>query len=155
MWSFVEFLPGTRNVAPLTEHEVRRAAATFLAFDQDVPFRHEAGQPTSFRVIPATEEHEEYGEIVFGEDLYPGPNVANPNASLTMRAAVAHEIAHFYRWRDKRALAGDALTHLDEAFTSLDAAQAFAAKLSPNEVQGLIADAMERLRLHQQQLGEG
>jgi hypothetical protein len=150
----VEFLPGTRNVAPLSQQEITRATSTFLGLDPEVPFRYEAGQATSFRVVAAHADQEEYAEIVFSDDLYPGQNIANPNASLSMRAAVAHEIAHFYRWRDKRELDGSDLKHLDEGLTSLDAAQAFAARLSTNEVQQLIADAMERLRLHIQQLAE-
>ena len=71
-----------------------------------------------------------------------------------MRAAVAHEIAHFYRWRDKRELESGPLTHLDEALTSLEAALAFGNKLSDLEKQQLISDATERLRLHLQQLNE-
>jgi hypothetical protein len=150
----VEFLPGTRNLAPLTQQEINRATSTFLGLDSDVPFRYEAGQATRFRIVAAQGGEEEYAEIVFSDDLYPGHNIANPNASLSMRAAVAHEIAHYYRWRDKRELDGADMQHLDEALTSLDAAQAFAGELSDNELQQLIADAMERLRLHIQQLGE-
>lgn len=150
----IEFLPGTRNVAPLNQQEINRATSTFLGLDPEVPFRYEAGQATRFRVVPAHDGEDEYAEIVFSDDLYPGQNVANPNASLSMRAAVAHEIAHFYRWRDKRELNGAQLDHLDEALTSLDAAQAFAGELSDSELQQLIADAMERLRLHIQQLAQ-
>src|SRR5437899_4677810 len=130
----VEFLPGTRNFAPLTQQEINRATSTFLGLDPEVPFRYEPAQATRFRVVEAHDGQEEYAEIVFSDDLYPGRNIANPNASLSMRAAVAHEIAHFYRWRDKRELDGAGLGYLDEALTSLDAAQAFAGELTDNEL---------------------
>jgi len=70
---------------------------------------------------------------------------------LGLSAAAAHELTHLYRWRDKQALEEDALEHLDEAFTSLQAIANFA-ELKPVEVRQLAADAMQRLRLYLEQL---
>ena len=63
-----------------------------------------------------------------------------------MRAAVAHELSHFHRWRDKTELNGEHLTEIDEALTSLDAVQRYQAHLNENEVRQLVADAMQRLQ---------
>jgi hypothetical protein len=119
-----------------------------MGLDKNVNFRYEAAATTRFRVNAAQDGDDEYGEIVFSDDLYQGRNIANANSALSMPAAAAHELSHYYRWRDKRELDGAELRHLDEALTSLEAAQVFAASLTPTEVLQLIADAAERLRLH-------
>lgn len=137
-----------RNQAPLSRGEIDRATATFLAFDDKVSARYEAGARTRFVVVPEQDGEPEYGEVVFSEDLYPGNNIAHANAALSMRAAAAHELSHFYRWLDKRELDGAAKRNLDEALTSLEAAQRFAKKLTETEILELVADAAERLRLH-------
>ena len=134
----------------MSEAEIRRASTTFLGLDKTVNVRYEAGSTTRFRVVADEQTGEEYGEVVFSEDLFPGRNLTNPNSTLSMPAAAAHELTHHYRWRDKRELDGAALRHLDEAMTSLEAAQMFSKQLTDIEVLQLIGDAAERLRLHVQ-----
>jgi uncharacterized protein YjaZ len=141
-------LLGGRNLAPLTDRQISRAVTTILAFDNTVAYRYEAQSQTRF--VVKTEEEEEYGEVIFSEDLYPGTNIANANAALSMPAAVAHELTHHHRWRNMRELDGEGLRNLDEALTSLEAAQLYSKQLSDREIQELIADACERLRLHLQ-----
>ena len=140
-----------RNRAPLEPNEVRRATNTFMGLDADAVVRFEAQGTTVFRVARDPQTEEDYGEIVFGPDIYPGTNLVDPNSSLGLSAAAAHELTHLYRWRDKQALEEDALEHLDEAFTSLQAIANFA-ELKPVEVRQLAADAMQRLRLYLEQL---
>lgn len=135
-----------RNNTPLSDREQRRAANVFLGLDAGVNARYEAGARTHF-AISLDEAGEEFGEIVFSADIYPGGNLVNPNASLSLDGAAAHELAHYYRWVNKSELPHGEMTHIDEAMTSLEAALRFSAKLSPNDVQGLISDSLHRLRL--------
>lgn len=139
-----ESLLAGRNLAPLTEREISRAISTFIALDTQAPVRHVAGERTRFRV--EITENEEVAEIVFGPDLYPGANLLDPNSSLTMQAAAAHELMHLYRWRDKTELIDDSLIEIDEALTSLSAIMHFQKALSDQEVRQLIADAIQRLQ---------
>ena len=136
-----------RNLIPLTDREQRRAANIFLGLDRNVNARYEEGARTRF-VTTVDEVGEEYGEIVFSADVYPGGNLVNPNASLSLEGAAAHELAHYFRWLNKSELPHGQLTHIDEAMTSLEAALRFSVDLSPNDIQGLISDALHRLRLH-------
>ena len=46
-------------------------------------------------------------------------------SSESAQAAAAHEISHYYRWKDGTELNEDALTNIDEALTSLDAITRF------------------------------
>lgn len=140
-----------RNNTPLDDREKKRAANVFLGLDARVNARHEEGTRTRF-VTGVDDAGEEYGEIVFSADIYPGTNLANPNASLSLDGAAAHELAHYYRWVNKSELPHGELVHIDEAMTSLEAALRFAGKLSDGDVQGLISDALHRLRLHVAQL---
>ncbi|MGV0953274.1 MAG: hypothetical protein ACOYBR_03070 [Fluviibacter sp.] len=143
-----------RNLAPLNEREQSRAANIFLGLDRNVNARYEAGSRTRF-VTTCDESGEEYGEIIFSEDLYPGSNGVHPNASLSTMGAAAHELAHYYRWLNKSELEHGQLTHIDEAMTSLEAAIRFSGNLSLIDVQGLISDALHRLRLHIEELSVG
>ena len=136
-----------RNSTPLTDREKRRATNVFLGLDSKVNTRHEEGARTRF-VTGLDESEEEYGEIIFSADIYPGGNLANPNASLSLDGAAAHELAHHYRWINKSELPHGQLTHIDEAMTSLEAALRFAGKLSEGDIQGLISDSLHRLRLY-------
>lgn len=135
-----------RNVTPLTPPEVRRAANTFIGLDTTVTARHEAGSTTRF-LTSINEQNEEYGEIIFSQDIYPGSNIANPNAALTLQGAAAHELAHYYRWLDKTELPHGQLAHIDEAMTSLEAALRYHSGLTQTDIQGLISDSLHRLRL--------
>ena len=133
-----------RNSAPLSDSEVVRVANTFIGLDREANFRHAAGEVTRCRVY--VQGGETICEIVYGADIFPGTSVVDPNSSLSMRAAAAHELSHFHRWRDKTELDGEHLTELDEALTSLDAVQRYQAHLNENEVRQLVADAMQRLQ---------
>lgn len=63
-----------------------------------------------------------------------------------MKAAAAHELSHYHRWRDTTELP---VGYLDEALTSLDAALRYSRALSSHEVQQLIRDPIKRISLHQ------
>lgn len=142
----VSLLPG-RNVSPLTEPEIRRAASVFIGLDNRVNSRYQADSNTRF--LQSTDDNdEEFGEIVYSDDVYPGSNIANPNAVLSLKGAAAHELAHFYRWQNKSELPIGVLTHIDEAMTSLEAALRYSRDLDMTDTQGLISDALQRLRLY-------
>lgn len=139
---------GGRRTRPLSDSDVRSVMATFLGLDPSVrTVRHEATGRTVFRVVPAgeSETDEEFGEIVFGPDIYPGPGIANPNSALSMQAAAAHELAHYHRWVNKTQLNGDEQIDLDEALTSLEAVMRYEHTLNPVDIRALIADAHFRL----------
>lgn len=135
-----------RNVALLTQTEIKRAANTFIGLDNSVNARYETSSTTRF-IASTNDIGEEEGTIVFSEDIYPGSNIINPNAALTLKGAAAHELAHYYRWQDKTELPHGYQKHIDEAMTSLEASLRYANELSPTDVQGLISDSLHRLRL--------
>lgn len=145
MPSGYESLLAGRSTKPLTDGDVRSVTNTLLGLDDQVPFRHGPGERTRCRV--RIEGGEEHCEVVFDADIYPGTSSVDPNASLSMRAALAHELSHYHRWKDKMELLDDELRHLDEALTSLDAARRYGPKLYPEEIQQLVGDAMQRLIL--------
>jgi hypothetical protein len=135
-----------RNTAPLDNSAIKRASNTFLGFGEDVNVIYEAGSLTRFRII-TDDEGEEYGEVVFSEDIYPGSNIANPNSALSLAGAAAHELAHFFRWQGNTDLQHGHLIDIDEAMTSLEAALRYHHKLNSTDLQGLISDALQRLRM--------
>jgi hypothetical protein len=134
-----------RNKAPLTQDEVRRAINTFLGLDGNVNVRHEAESVTAFRI--SRDASGTYGEIVFGPDIYPGSSVVDPNSVLSLDAAAAHALTHYYRWKDKVALSEDKLGHLDEALTSLQAVLRYSRQLNETDIRQLVSDACQRLQL--------
>lgn len=135
-----------RNNAPLDSEGTRRALNTFLGFEGKVNVRYEEGERTRFRVTNVADE--EIPEIVFGPDIYPGRNVANPNSSLSMEAAAAHEIVHFYRWQSKTELPHGELEEIDEALTSLEAVLRFPRQLNDHDIRQLVEDAIQRLQIY-------
>ncbi len=135
-----------RNQAPLSEEDIRRATNTFLGLDSTVNARYDPEGRTVFRV-GREEFGEEYGEIVFGPDIYPGHSVVDPNAALGLRPAAAHELTHYHRWADKTVLPDDFMEFLDEALTSLHAIMRYDRHLSEHDVRQLISDAIQRLQL--------
>jgi len=135
-----------RNLAPLNDQDIRRVSTIFLGLDGNVNARYEAGTTTRF-VISQDHDGQEFGEVIFSSDIYPGQNVANPNATLSLKGAVAHELTHYYRWQDKSELPHGITTHIDEAMTSLEAALRYSHSLDKTDVQGLISDALQRIRL--------
>jgi len=148
----VSLLAG-RNCAPLTSDEVRRAINTFLGLDRYVNVRYDESSRTVFRTS-CDEKGEEYGEIVIGPDIYPGSSVVDPNSALSLEAAAAHELTHYYRWKDKIELAADKSEHLDEALTSLQAIMRYDKHLNEADVKQLASDAFQRLRLYIHELLE-
>lgn len=140
-----------RNQAALSPDEVRRAINTFLGFDKNVNARYEQSARTAFRVRQE-ESGEQYGEIVFGPDIYPGPSVIDPNSALSLDAAAAHELTHYHRWKDKTALPKDSMEYLDEALTSLQAVMRYDRHLSEHDVRQLVCDAIQRLQLYIREL---
>jgi hypothetical protein len=134
-----------RNQAPLSADDIRRATNTFLGLDSGVNVRYEPTVRTVFRV-DREESGEEYGEIVIGPDIYPGPSLVDPNSALGLEAAAAHELTHYHRWRNKTALP-HGLEHIDEAQTSLEAILRYGHHLSEHDVRQLVSDAMQRLQL--------
>lgn len=140
-----ESLLAGRHAAPLNSEEVRRVINTFLGLDGTAPVRYENGARTRFRVVEE-EGAEPLIEIVFGADIYPGIGVVDPNSSLSMQAAAAHELCHFYRWRDKTEIQEEDLVHIDEAMTSLEAILRFP-KLGEHDCRQLVSDAIQRLQL--------
>ncbi len=140
-----------RNQAPLSEEEIRRAINTFLGLDSSVNVRHEPNARTVFRV-DHDDSGQEFGEIVFGPDIYPGAGVVDPNSALSLDAASAHELTHYHRWRNKAALSDDTLDHMDEALTSLEAILRYGRHLRDLDVLQLVSDALQRLQLYLQDL---
>ena len=142
-----ESLPAGRNAAPLDPQEVRRAINTFLGLDGTAPVRYEAGARTRFSVTHDGNGGDDVEEILFGPDLYPGVSVADPNSSLSMQAAAAHELCHLYRWRDRTEIVAEQLEEIDEALTSLEAVLRFPRELSAHDVRQLVSDAIQRLQI--------
>jgi hypothetical protein len=141
---------GGRSNAPLDDGKVRSVATTFVGLDQEVPFQLDPEGRTRF--VVELGDDGEIGKVYFGPDVFPGTGVADPNSALSMKAAVAHEISHFHRWRDATELPLGQHTNLDEALTSLDAALRFSRELSNHEVGQLIRDAVQRLQLLRSEL---
>src|SRR5437867_2921219 len=112
-----ESLLAGRNAVPLERRDVVRAVNTFLGLDPNVPVRHEPDSRTYCRTV--IEGGQEYAEIIFGPDLYPGPGVVDPNSYLSVQAAAAHEVTHYHRWNDKTELKEPEFNEIDEALTSL------------------------------------
>ena len=64
-----------------------------------------------------------------------------------MVGAVAHELSHYYRWKDKTELSGTHLVEIDEALTSLDAVQRYHSHLSEHDIRQLVLDSIRRLQI--------
>lgn len=142
-----------RSNEPLDDRQVRAVGNTFAGLDYAVPYKHDPDGVTAFRVeFDADDDGQEYGIVYFGRDVYPGTGLIDPNSALSMKAAVAHEISHFYRWQDRSALPEPAHEFLDEALTSIDAALRFAGKLTEHELQQLMRDAMLRMQMYYNQV---
>ncbi len=138
-------LIGGRRHQALTEAEIGSVSATFSGLDVEVDARYVAGERTRFRLQnPGTAN--EYGEIVFGSDIYPGM-VGDPNSALSMAGAVAHELSHYHRWKNRTEIEDyERFQELDEAMTSLTAISMYGLKLNLNDVITLAGDALLRLQ---------
>ena len=119
-------------------------SSVFLGFDSQVPARYDERAKSHFEVI--SEDGKKFGVVYFGPDIYPGQgDTLNPNPTLPMHAAVAHEVVHFHRHRDGTQFNEFGLEHLDEALTSLEAAIKFPRELSGHDVSELVRDAAYRI----------
>lgn len=118
---------------------------------REIDVRYDAGRSTGFRLLE--EDGQTLPVITYSADIFPGPNIVNPNSALSMRAAAAHELSHFHRWQDNLELPWDHYRHLDEALTSLYALLRYGRDhLSTPEMEQLAADAAHRLQLLRSQL---
>lgn len=136
-----------RNTAPLSADQQVRVSNTFLGMEERVNTYYDEQALTAFRVV-VPDYGEQYGEIVFGPDIYPGTGVLDPNSALSIDAAAAHELTHYHRWRNMTALQEPALEHVDEAQTSLEAILRYDDHLTGNDVRQLVRDALQRLQLY-------
>lgn len=143
---------GGRHQAALTDREIERAANTFHGLDPEVNVRYEEGARTIFHVV--RDGAEEYGEIVFGSDIYPGQCVVDPNSTLNYKAAAAHELTHFHRWINMRALDYTTMPLLDEALTSLEAILRYERHLTQPDIRELVSEAIQRLQLYARELAD-
>lgn len=142
-----------RSTRPLDADDERRITNVCYGFDdREVPFRVAAGENTRFREF--LDEGERAGEVVFGEDAFPGPAVADPNASISLHCVVAHEFTHYHRWFDHTELDGAEFIEIDEAITSLEAILRYRQKLNDNQVSQLIRDAIQRLMILANKMNE-
>ena len=64
-----------------------------------------------------------------------------------MECAVAHEMCHFHRWKNKTEIDDEDYIELDEALTSLEAINRFTS-LDPSDVRQLAHDAMHRIGMY-------
>lgn len=142
-----ESLLAGRNVQPLSDVDVRRVVNTFLGLDKTLPVRYDPDRRTAFRV-PASDGEGGECEVTFGNDIYPGTSVVDPNSALSMDAAVAHEATHYARWKNKTELPSGDLEEIDEALTSLEAILRFPRDLSDHANRQLVSDAIQRLQLY-------
>jgi hypothetical protein len=146
-------LPG-RSTAPLDENRANSVSATFMGLQIDVPREDQCDSRYDPSALTHFEPQESdaggaYGLIVFGPDIFPGTSALDPNAEVSMKAAAAHELSHYHRWRDTTELD---VGYLDEALTSLDAALRYSHHLSGYDTQQLIRDAIRRVSLFQQEM---
>jgi hypothetical protein len=144
-------LPAGRSTRPLDDNQVRAITNTILGYERNVAFEYDEKGRTRF-AVEIDADGAEYGKIYFAADAYPGPSVADPNAALSMQAAMAHEVSHYHRWNDRTELPLDQFTDLDEALTSLDAALRSGDRLGPHDAMNLVRDAMARLQRHRADL---
>ena len=136
-----------RNGAALSQKEVSCAVNVFLGLDRKVPVRYDALSRSIFHVVVDDQNGEEYGEIVFGSDIYPGAGIIDPNSALSLEAAAAHELTHYSRWKDKTEINEPALEYIDEALTSLYAILRYERHLHETDVRTLVSDAIQRVNL--------
>jgi hypothetical protein len=145
-----ESLLSGRRITSLTPEEIKSMERNFrgLGYDGPLEFDESASSKTKF-VVARDENDDEFGKIIVGADIFPGYDVANPNAVLDPIAAVAHEITHYTRWVSKRELPFGIFNDIDEAMTSLQAVCAFKSDLNALHIEQLVSDALSRLVKYQ------
>ena len=136
-----------RRAAPLDDRDVRNVYNIFRGLEPRLAVAHEAGSRTRFRVT-VDEEGEEFGEVIFSEDIFPGGGIVDANSVLSVNAAAAHEAMHHHRWVDRSEIDEPDLEEIDEALTSLEAIQRYPRQLEEHDMRMLVADAIQRLNLY-------
>jgi hypothetical protein len=134
-------LAGSRNKQGLTTTQVARCQAAWELICEgesiplDISEAHRAKSRTRF--------HENRNRVYLGADSYPG-DAPDANSRMSMLACLAHERAHYERYRAgyrRPVVLPDAL--LDEAETSLRAA--FHPSISNQDKIHLAEDARDRI----------
>ena len=119
-------------------------SSQFLGLDQEIPARYDEHCRSHFEVVE--EAGSKVGVVFFGPDIYPGRgDTLDPNSTLPMKAAVAHEATHFHRWRDGHQFNEPGLEFLDEAQTSAESVVRWNRALSDHEMTELVRDASHRI----------
>jgi hypothetical protein len=135
-------IDGRRNQEGLNEDQIRYCMLAWdlvregLDIPLDISEATISGSKTRF--------NEDRNTVILGADVYPGSNSIDANSSMSVLACLAHERAHFERFRDgyRRPLVlPDVL--LDEAEASL--AAAFFTFLGPEDRSDLATDAHDRI----------
>lgn len=133
-----------RNSTPLNKRQVDQVVKYFFGFDPTANVRYDETSRTVFRDVD--DDGDLNHEIIFGPDIFPGPAIADPNSSLSIRCAIAHELTHKARHDDLTEINEAELAHIDEALTSLGAILRFSDELNPHEMRQLVSDACQRLQ---------
>ncbi|WP_374275320.1 hypothetical protein [Brevundimonas sp.] len=94
------------------------------------------------------QDGEEFGEVIFSEDIFPGGGIVDANSVLSVNAAAAHEAMHHHRWVDRSEIDEPDLEEIDEALTSLEAFQRYPRQLEDHDARMLVADAIQRLNMY-------
>lgn len=137
-------LPPGRSVAPLSNQQQMTVSSQFLSLDQEIPARYDEQCRSHFEVIE--EEGQKVGVVFFGPDIYPGRgDTLDPNSTLPMPAAVAHEATHFHRWQDGHQFNEAGLEFLDEAQTSAESIVRWNRRLRDHEMTELVRDVSYRI----------
>jgi hypothetical protein len=84
-------------------------------------------------------------DLIYTQEL-----VLSIRTRLSVQAAAAHELTHYYRWRDGTEISDGQLYEIDEALTSLEAILRFPRELNPHDIRQLVADAIQRLQMYAQ-----
>jgi hypothetical protein len=133
---------GSRNQHGLSPQEIERCAMAWHALTSEFADRID----TSRAAQHSSRTHfNETREVVFlGANAYPASDASLPNARLSMLACLAHELAHFERYKlGYRRPTNNPGSLLDEAETSIRAS--FHPLLSARDRFDLIEDARDRL----------
>lgn len=137
-------LPPGRSATPLTNPQQMTVSSLFLNLDQAIPARYDEQCRSHFEVVE--EDGSKVGVVFFGPDIYPGRgDTLDPNSTLPLGAAVAHEATHFHRWQDGHQFNEAGLEFLDEAQTSAESIVRWNRKLSDHDMTELVRDVSYRI----------
>lgn len=133
----------TRNSRALTQSQIEYCALAWeLITEGGLSIPLDCGRATTD--FTATVYSETQRKVFLGANAYPGINMVDANARLSVLACLAHEYAHAERHAlgyDRPRELPDVL--LDEAETSIHAS--FHRVLGPRDREDLIEDARDRL----------